>query len=84
MERKSKKKWTEEELRETYKRLIHQMVDAEDDVERLKEIYTFALYDLSLIHILIVYSLADHASVASFFPHFSDRSGCFQCRQGLI
>ena len=38
MERKSKKKWTEEELRETYKRLIHQMVDAEDDVERLKEI----------------------------------------------
>ena len=45
MERKSKKKWTEEELRETYKRLIPQMVDAEDDVERLKEIYTFALYD---------------------------------------
>lgn len=45
MERKNEKKWTEEELRETYKRLIHQMVDAKDDVERLKEIYTFALYD---------------------------------------
>jgi hypothetical protein len=37
----SKKKWTDEELRETYKMLIHQMVDAVDDVERLKEIYTF-------------------------------------------
>lgn len=37
----SEKKWTEEELRETYKMLIYQMVDAENDVERLKEIYTF-------------------------------------------
>lgn len=37
----SKKKWTDEELRETYKRLIHQMVDDVDDVDRLKEIYTF-------------------------------------------
>ena len=37
----SKKKWTDEELRETYKRLIHQMVDAVDNVERWKEIYTF-------------------------------------------
>lgn len=45
MERKNEKKWTDEELRETYKMLIHRMVDAEDDVERLKEIYTFALYD---------------------------------------
>lgn len=41
----SEKKWTDEELRETYKRLIHQMVDAVDDVERLKEIYTFACPD---------------------------------------
>ena len=43
--KKEQEEVTEEELRETYKRLIHQMVDAEDDVERLKEIYTFALYD---------------------------------------
>lgn len=35
----SKKKWTDEELRETYKMLIHQMVDAVDDVERDLHIY---------------------------------------------
>lgn len=42
-ETENEKKLADEELRETYKRLIHQMVDDVDDVERLKEIYTFAL-----------------------------------------